>query len=122
MSFTLPDLVAICPFVCQRNPHYPDVSTKSSEWLLSFNVLDDAKRAHFTQVDYGLLTAYVYPTADEEHFKTCCDFINILFALDDISDEMSSPDASQMMVNVAAKAMKDPQFDDGSPICAMIKQ
>ncbi len=81
----------------------------------------DRKRAFFIQGENELLCSYAYPYADYEQFKTCCDFVNLLFVLDEISDVQTGKDATQTGV-VVYNAMSDPNFEDGSTLCAMSKQ
>ena len=50
----------------------------------------DRKRAHFIQSSTELLVSYVYPYAGYEEFRTCCDLINLLFVVDEISDDQDA--------------------------------
>ena len=85
-SFVLPDLHAVTPFVGSFNPNYAEVAAESSQWINSHNVLSDRKRAFFLQGGSELLCAHAYPYADYERFRTTCDFVNLLFTVDEISD------------------------------------
>lgn len=121
MSFALPDLLAVCPFKGRTNPYYPKASEDSHKWLKSHKVFKDRKRAFFIQGENELLASYAYPYAGPEQVRGCCDFINLLFVLDEISDEQNGKDAIQTGL-VAYRAMSDPDFDDGSVLCTMTKQ
>lgn len=38
-------------------------------------------------MDFALLTAMCYPDAPSDRFRILCDYINALFAFDDLTDE-----------------------------------
>ncbi|KAI0828590.1 terpenoid synthase [Trametes gibbosa] len=83
-----PDLIAECPFPLRFNVHCEAASSESKVWLMSGCKLTKRKRAAFHGLKGGLLTAMCYPCADYEQFRVCCDWINYLFHLDNICDEM----------------------------------
>ena len=121
MSFALPDLLAVTPLKGRTNPHYAKASAESSKWVLSFNVFKDRKRAFFQQGGSELLCSHAYPYAGHEQLRTCCDFVNLLFTVDEISDDQNGKDALETGT-VFYRAMSDPDFDDGSVLCTMTKQ
>jgi len=95
-SYTLPDLIAICPFKWSSNPHYSRIRAESNAWVNSFNVFKDPRvRAFFTASDSERLCAYTYPFAEYEALRTAADFVNALFVPDDISDDQSGEDAKE---------------------------
>lgn len=53
---------------------------ESSAWVDSFNFFTDRKRAHFERSFMELLGSYMFPYADFEEFRTCCDLMNVLTA------------------------------------------
>ncbi|TBU21706.1 terpenoid synthase [Dichomitus squalens] len=87
-SIIFPDLISPCPYPLRVNPHCQLASTESKRWLLQGCRLKKKKRAAFHGLRGGLLTAMCYPLADYEQLRVCCDFINYLFHLDNICDEM----------------------------------
>ena len=91
-SFNLPDLLAMCPFPCAINPHYEQASAESKAWVDSFGVFSGTKRDFFIRSNVDLLVSYAYPRADYEAFRTCCDFMNIIFVIDDLCDDLSAED------------------------------
>lgn len=92
-SFVLPDLISMVPFHFASNPHFKRASVESAAWIDSFSVFRDRKRVEFIQSCTELLASYGYPTAAYEEFRTCCDFLNIVFLLDDICDEQDTGDS-----------------------------
>ena len=90
----LPDLLANCPFTWSINPHYARCKAESNAWIESFNLFSDPrKRLAFHIADGERLCAYGYPDANYESFRTCCDFLNLLFAIDEISDNQTGKEA-----------------------------
>ena len=120
-SFVLPDLHSVTPFKGSFNPHYIEASAESSEWINSYRVLSDKKRAFFLQGGSELLCAHAYPYADYEQFRTTCDFVNLLFVVDEVSDEQNGTDA-RSTGRVYLQAMRDPDWDDGSKLSKMTKE
>ncbi|EMD34164.1 hypothetical protein CERSUDRAFT_107906 [Gelatoporia subvermispora B] len=108
----------MCPFEGSVSPHYPEAADMSSAWITSFNMFKDRKREFFLQMGSELLCAHVYWYADFERFRACCDFVNILFTLDEISDEQNEKDARKTGL-VFLSALRDASFDDGSRLCKM---
>ncbi|KAJ3968566.1 hypothetical protein EV361DRAFT_829823 [Lentinula raphanica] len=92
-QFSLPDLFAVCPLEGDINPHYKEAGAESAEWINSYDVFVDRQKAFFKQSCNELLVAHVYPYAGYKQFRTCCDFINVLFVIDEISDTQNGKDA-----------------------------
>lgn len=120
-QFILPDLLAMTPFKGSTNPHYLAAAAESSAWINSYNVFTDRKRAFFVQGSNELLVSHTYPYAGYEQFRTCCDFVNLLFVVDEVSDDQNGQDARRTG-NVFLNAMRDPSWDDGSALAKMTKE
>lgn len=120
-QFVLPDLFPLVPFKGSTNPHYVKAAAESSAWINSYNVFTDRKRAFFIQGSNELLVSHTYPYAGYEQFRTCCDFVNLLFVVDEVSDEQNGKDARHTG-NVYLKAMRDPEWNDGSVLAKMTKE
>ncbi|KAI0058770.1 terpenoid synthase [Artomyces pyxidatus] len=120
--FYLPDLFALStPFHSSTNPHYKDAAAESRAWINSYNVFTDRKRAFFIQGCNELLVSHTYPHAGYDEFRTICDFVNLLFVVDEVSDDQNGVDARKTG-EVYLNAMRDPQWDDGSALCKMTKE
>ncbi|KAE9398703.1 terpenoid synthase [Gymnopus androsaceus JB14] len=106
------------------NPHYKDAGAESAAWIDSYNIFTDSrKKAYFRDVMQGgseLLIAHTYPYASYEQFRTCCDLVNLLFVVDEVSDEQSG-DGARATGEIFLSAMRDPEFDDGSTLCKITK-
>ncbi len=120
-SFVLPDLHAVTPYKGSFNPHYPEAAAESSEWVNSYKVLSDKKRAFFLQGGSELLCAHAYPYAGYQQFRTTCDFVNLLFTVDEISDDQNGKGAYETGLTFY-NAMSDPAYDDGTVLCKMTKE
>ncbi|KZT73096.1 terpenoid synthase [Daedalea quercina L-15889] len=119
--FVLPDLFGLCTFKSSTNPHYTSAAAESSAWINGYNIFTDRKRAYFIQGCNELLVSYTYPYADYEQFRTCCDFVNLLFVVDETSDEQNGADArhtGEIFLNI----MRDPTWDDGTALAKMTRE
>ncbi len=121
ITFTLPDLLSMCPLKGSTNPHYAIAAPQSSAWIDSYNLFTDRKRAFFIQGGNELLVSHTYPYANFDQFRTCCDFVNLLFVVDEVSDEQVGKDA-RATGNVYLNAMRDPNWTDGSALAKMTKE
>lgn len=83
----LPDLLSLCKFSWKSNPHFVQAKEQSTDWILSYNIFDEAGRRRFTRTNGALLGAHTYTYANLEELRTCSDFLNLLFTLDEISDD-----------------------------------
>ena len=120
-TYVLPDLAAICKWKATFNPHHDEVANPSSQWVLSFGVFQGTKIVFFREGGSELLCSYVYPYVDAEKLRTACDFVNLLFTIDELTDEQSAHDAGRTG-DVVLNALKDESFEDGSPLCRMTKE
>ena len=120
-QFILPDLLPVCPFEGSESPHYSKAAPESSAWVNSYNILTNKKRAYFVQGSNELLVSHTYPYADYEQFRTCCDFVNLLFVVDEVSDDQDGKDARRTG-NIFLYAMRDSNWDDGSLLAQMTKE
>ncbi|THH27414.1 hypothetical protein EUX98_g6777 [Antrodiella citrinella] len=119
--FTLPNLHALCPFSGSTNPHYAKASAESSQWISSFKIFSDKKLAFFKNSGAELLCSHVFYYTGYEQLRTCCDFVNLLFTIDEISDDQNGADAA-LTGHVFINALRDSDFDDGSILCSMAKE
>ena len=86
-SYILPDLRSFCPWNASLNPHHTAAAGVSSEWIFSYDIFkhitNQEKRDFFLKQGSELLCAYVYPYAAPELLRTACDWVNLLFIIDD---------------------------------------
>lgn len=104
------------------NPHYAKVSAESVAWITGpqglYSAADTAVNArweeYFAKTDGPLLAAYVYPYASYDKFRQCCDLVNMLYAMDEISDYQTGEDARETMEHHVHILSGGPS--DGSPV------
>ncbi|EPQ52188.1 terpenoid synthase [Gloeophyllum trabeum ATCC 11539] len=87
-KIVLPDLVSHCDFPLRTNVHCARASKESEEWFLQNANLNKHRRADFLALKAGELTSMCYPYAPYHELRVCCDFMNYLFHLDDLMDDM----------------------------------
>ncbi|KAI5116915.1 hypothetical protein M0805_002120 [Coniferiporia weirii] len=113
LEFKIPDLLSICQFPSSINPQYKRAAKESVDWISSFAPLGVDTHAFFTEMDSVLLAAYVYPYAPYEKFRICCDLINVLFGMDEISDVQDGAGARSTMELHVASLLGEP-YDNSS--------
>ncbi|EIW78546.1 terpenoid synthase [Coniophora puteana RWD-64-598 SS2] len=84
----IPDLVSHCTFDLRISRNHKLAQKECKQWLFSGDQLSDAKRRAFHGLKAGKLTAMCYPEAGYPQLRVCCDFMNYLFHLDNLSDDM----------------------------------
>lgn len=104
-KLVLPDLVSACPFKWSVHPDYERARVESSAWIGGFEVFTGRKRSLFALVNAELLPAIVNSYADYEEFRTCCDFNNLLFVVDEFSDELDGKE-TRKLGDVVLKALR----------------
>ncbi|TFK27160.1 terpenoid synthase [Coprinopsis marcescibilis] len=120
-QFTLPDLLSACPLQDATNPWYKEAAAESRAWINSYDIFTDRKRAFFIQGSNELLCSHVYHYAGYEQFRTCCDFVNLLFVIDEISDDQNGRDA-YATGRIFVEVMNDPRWDDGSILAKITRE
>jgi len=119
-TFILPDLHALHPFKGGQNPLFEVVRKESRDWINSFEILPENLRAGFTATYGELLASYTYPYAPHAVLRVCADFVNVLFTLDEVSDDQG-PEAARETINLFLRALRyEPDLDDGSPLAKML--
>ncbi|KAH9910892.1 terpenoid synthase [Fomitopsis serialis] len=119
-SFLLPDIMHFLPFKGSINPHYERAAKASSAWVNSYSFVPEHKRVFFQQGGSELLCAYTHPYAGYEELRTIMDLINLLFAMDEISDDQNGKVAYKTG-RILLNTLRDPDSSDGSALVQMTK-
>lgn len=119
-QYILPDLISLCPFPYSSNPHCEKAGAESAAWLESYDIFRDRKRAFFAILCAELLVSRAYPYTGYEEARTCCDMLNILFIIDEISDDQDGAGARKTG-DIFLKSMGDAPCD-GSPLSRITKE
>jgi hypothetical protein len=114
VQYTLPDLFSLCPFdLSKPNPYLQECRAESRAWVSRFNVYNEKQHSIMEKSQSEVLCALTYPYAGREGFRTTCDFLNLLFVLDLLSDEMNGKDANGAC-EILYEVMADPDFEHES--------
>jgi hypothetical protein len=136
-KFLIPDLVSHCPFPLRSNRHRASTSSASKSWLFrgltglpflsaststattTSTATSTSSSSRLTErlgafhgLKAGKLTALCYPTAGAPQLRVCCDFMNYLFHLDNISDAMDVR-GTQRTADVVMDALTPPGKGQG---------
>lgn len=93
---------------------------KSASWINSFRLFDGETQKRFMESDNELLAAYTFPYASIEDLRIACDFSNVLFVIDEVTDIQSGEDAIRTG-NVVLSAMKNENCD-ATPVVQLVKE
>jgi len=92
----IPDLASSCNLELHFNRHGRRVAKASKRWLFRGGKLNDRTRQDFQGLKCGLLASACYPDAAYSQLLVACDFMNYLFHLDNLSDDMEAHDTRSM--------------------------
>jgi hypothetical protein len=87
-KIVFPDLISYCNFNIRHNRHGKRAAAASKQWLFRGDNLSERKRQAFHGLKCGQLASMCYPDAGNPQLRVCMDFMNYLFHLDDLSDDM----------------------------------
>ncbi|KAH8103083.1 isoprenoid synthase domain-containing protein, partial [Cristinia sonorae] len=99
-KIVIPDLVSHCDFPLRNNRHRKQASSECKQWLFRGGNLSQRKKDAFHGLKAGLLTAMCYPNAAYPQLRVCCDFMNWLFHLDNLSDDMTDRGTVRTAVDI----------------------
>ena len=103
-TFRLPDIH--CPFPLTYHEHGDEIAAASDRWFeTSCRGFTEDKRRRLYGLKAGQLTAYCYDGAEDDRLRVVCDFMNFLFHLDDLSDDLKARDTvilSDIVMNAFA--------------------
>ncbi|KAJ6455197.1 isoprenoid synthase domain-containing protein [Mycena sanguinolenta] len=94
----LPDMHERWPFLVAYNRWEDHVSAQTLAWLESLSILSTAHlKKYQARVNFCNFSAMAYAHfADMELFRVGCDLLNLLFIMDDITDEMSAAETRRI--------------------------
>ncbi|KAJ3169371.1 hypothetical protein HDU87_000646 [Geranomyces variabilis] len=110
-TFVIPDLVKECRMELKCNPYYEEAREAAEAWFDSYKVHTGVRREEFYRAKFCLLGALSYPNADAERLRNCCDFINWLFAFDDLTDDgdlRKNLAGTKKVAEIMVRALEDP--------------
>lgn len=122
--FRLPKLEATFSVFVDNglNPHYAKIRAESRAWINQYNktVYGPKMRAFMDNCEVELSNVFCYPYANEAGLRATMDLVNILWLYDEFTDTESGSEATKA-AGIVARALLEPDFDDGTWICLMMK-
>ncbi|KAI0753179.1 terpenoid synthase [Daedaleopsis nitida] len=103
----LPETLAKWPLPRRISPFYHNIAPQSADWLRGFNAFSADAQEAFDKCNFGLLAALAYPTADEAHYRTACDLMNLFFVFDEYTDTLNEV-KSRELADISMDALREP--------------
>lgn len=123
-TYRLPDLHATCAWKSEFNPHHAEVLQASIQWALSYayDIVKAPERLrHFESGQSELLCSWVYPYAAADKLRLCFDLVNLVYIVDEASDDQDG-DTARETVRIVLRAMTDPAYENDAPMCRMSRE
>lgn len=105
--FRIPNTLTYWPWPRIINPHYEEVKAASEAWFRSFKAFGPESQSAFDRCNFSLLSSLAYPTSTKEHLRTQCDFMHLVFLIDEYTD-YATPDVVRQYFDVVIDALKNP--------------
>ncbi|KAJ7155327.1 terpenoid synthase [Mycena filopes] len=104
------------------NPNFSKARSASRNWISQYGdlVCGPKMRAFMENCNFELSNSYCFPYAGEAGLRATMDLTNILWLYDEFTDTVSGAEGTAAAITVA-RALREPDFDDGSWICSMMK-
>jgi hypothetical protein len=99
-NYLLPDLHANWPFLKMLNPLYSEVATDSLNWIASYQLFTSKQLDTFSRIKAGMLGAFAYPVHDRKNLRLACDLLNLLYAVDEVSDLLDGTEAKELAAKI----------------------
>ncbi|KAK6977226.1 terpene cyclase [Favolaschia claudopus] len=113
-SLILPDLHARWPFPGIRSPFANTITPETQAWVEGLGILSPILRKKLQASNFGGLVSFAYAhVLDVEKYRVCCDFVAILFLVDDITDELGVKEV-EAVFELARDALRN--YDDPRPV------
>lgn len=105
--FQIPDLHTKWPFPKRESPWQEEALKTCADWIENFthNLFSPSTAQKFRRMNVGYIASLAYPHHSKELLLSCCNFINMVFVVDDVTDVL---DASQVRViaNICMDALR----------------
>ena len=106
-KIVIPDLVSHCTFNLRKSRYHKMLSIETKRWLFRGDSLDERAQRAFHGLKAGQLTAMCYPNAGYPQMRVSSDFLNWLFHLDNLSDDMDNRSITEV-ANVVMNSLHHP--------------
>lgn len=106
----LPDLISHCPFKPVLHKNGDTLAAASEKWFEDgCRVFSADMRRHLHELNAGKLIAYCYNECDDHRFRIICDFLNVIWLIDDFSDTLMTKDV-EILADLVMNAISFPKF------------
>ncbi|PBK94448.1 terpenoid synthase [Armillaria gallica] len=95
--FRIPDTLTYWPWPRRINPHYEEVKAASDAWFRSFKAFGPESQRAFDRCNFSMT----------DHLRTQCDFMSLVFAIDEYTDRVT-PEVVRQYFDVVIDALKNP--------------
>ncbi|KZS92130.1 terpenoid synthase [Sistotremastrum niveocremeum HHB9708] len=100
-TYRIPEMLKNWPWPRRINPHFKGASSASAAWLEQFKPESPAVQKTFaTDNSHGLLSSLAYPTVDPKTLRVACDFLAVLFIIDDSTDPETSSEVGSVVERI----------------------
>ncbi|KAJ6532993.1 isoprenoid synthase domain-containing protein [Mycena capillaripes] len=105
------------------NPNFAKIRVESRQWINQYSdtVCGPKMRAFMDNCNFELSNSYCFPYAGEAGLRATMDLTNILWLYDEFTDTVTGAEASDAAI-IVARALREPEFDDGTWICRMMNR
>ncbi|KAJ7657695.1 isoprenoid synthase domain-containing protein, partial [Mycena polygramma] len=105
----LPDIHDRWPFPVAYNRWEATTSLESIAWIESLCILSARRLEQFKAANFGGLASITYSHFTEPlHYRVACDFVNLLFVFDDVTDELTTHEV-QCLAELSLDALRNPE-------------
>ncbi|KAG8728173.1 hypothetical protein FRC10_005242 [Ceratobasidium sp. 414] len=98
-------------FNVKRNPHRSEAEAGSYAWFNNYGIHTHHERQELSNTSFGQLASLVYADADLEHLRPAMDFVQWVFAFDDMIDKEGLRDdinGIKLAVDVTMNVLRNP--------------
>ncbi|KIM55373.1 hypothetical protein SCLCIDRAFT_134791 [Scleroderma citrinum Foug A] len=106
-KIVIPDLLSHCTFNLRKSRYHKMLSIETKRWLFRGDSLDERAQRAFHGLKAGQLAAMCYPNAGYPQLRVSSDFLNWLFHLDNLSDDMDNRSITEV-ANVVMNSLHHP--------------
>ncbi|KAG1886764.1 terpenoid synthase [Suillus subluteus] len=103
----IPDILTRWPFPRRLNQHFSKVGAESSAWFESFKAFSPKAQQALDRCELSLLGCLCYPNAFEEHVRSNCDYMYLVYFIDEYSD-VSEEDEVRQQKDAIMDALRHP--------------
>ncbi|KZT35696.1 terpenoid synthase [Sistotremastrum suecicum HHB10207 ss-3] len=122
-TYRIPDMLTNWPWPRRINPHFKAASSASAAWLKQFKPDIHAVQTIFaTDNSHGRLSSFAYPNVDQKTLRVACDFLAVLFIIDDCTDSETSSEVKSTIERIKDVFRDSHTVRDGDVVPEVTRQ